>query len=136
MADAELSSTTSISAIGLTMDSIDPVRVADFWQGAIGFTRRVGDGSPYVTLSESPVGRPLNHLTIQKVPEAKVVKNRAHLDLFCRDHAAEVARLSALGATVIDPADPQRAGHLGFLATIMADPEGHEFCVVSRPPAG
>lgn len=136
MADAALPSTNSISAIGLTMDCADPVRVADFWQAAIGFARRVGEGNPYVTLSESPVGRPLNHLTIQRVPEAKMVKNRAHLDLFCRDHAAEVARLTALGATVLDAADPQRAGHLGFLATVMADPEGHEFCVVSRPAAG
>ncbi len=46
---------------------------------------------------------------------------------------AEVARLQALGATVLDPADTEHPGHLGFLATVMADPEGHEFCVVTRP---
>ncbi len=131
--DENASGAGTITAIGLTMDCTDAVRTADFWQAAIGFTRRVGDGNPYVTLSESPVGRPLNHLTIQRVPEAKQVKNRAHLDLFARDHEAEVARLEALGATILGRPG---GGHLGFLATVMTDPEGHEFCVVSRPPAG
>ena len=124
----------SISAIGLTMDCNDPIRIADFWQAAIGFANRVGTGDPYVTLSNSPVGRPLNHLTIQRVPESKTAKNRAHLDLFARDHTAEVERLAHLGAAVLLAADADREGHLGFLATVMADPEGHEFCVVSRPP--
>jgi predicted enzyme related to lactoylglutathione lyase len=126
----------TVSAVGLTMDCLDPVRTADFWQAAIGFAKRVGNGDPYITLSESAVGRPLNHLTIQRVPEEKVVKNRAHLDLFARDHASEVARLQSLGARVLEAPDAARPGHLGFLATVMADPEGHEFCVVSRPPTG
>jgi len=127
---AEQPSTPStVTAIGVTMDCADAARTADFWQAAIGFTRRVGDGGT-ITLSESPVGRPLNHLSIQQVPEPKLVKNRTHLDLFARDHEAEVARLMALGATVTS-ASPD-AGHLGFRATVMADPEGHEFCVVSR----
>ncbi|WP_419946993.1 hypothetical protein [Candidatus Poriferisodalis sp.] len=30
------------------------------------------------------------------------------------------------------PAAGETSGHLGFLATVMADPEGTEFCVVSR----
>ena len=59
-----------------------------------------------------------------------------HRDKADFDHAAEVSRLESLGAAVLQPADAQREGHLGFLATVMADPEGHEFCVVSRPPAG
>mgnify|MGYP001304893352 CR=1 FL=1 len=43
----------------------------------------------------------------------------------------EVERLSRLGATVLTPAgDPS---HLGFVAVILADPEGGEFCVVGRP---
>ena len=123
---------SSISAIGMTMDALDPARVADFWQPAIGFARRVGDGGAAVTLSESPVGRPLNHLTIQRVPEAKVAKNRAHLDLFAREPEAEVARLVGLGATVLSTPDPTAGGHLGFHAWVLADPEGHEFCVVGR----
>ena len=134
MSDAGHEPQSSVTAIGMTLDSVDPDAIADFWQEALGFTKRVG-GAGGITLSDSGIGRPLNHMSIQKVPEAKAVKNRAHLDLFARDHAAEIARLVGLGATVISPADPTGPGHLGFMATILADPEGHEFCVVSRQPS-
>ncbi len=120
-----------LRAIGVTVDSNDPERLADFWQAAIGFTRREGDGKPYITLSDSPVGRPLNHLTIQHVPEGKTAKHRLHLDLFvsAANEASSIAELEQLGATVITPA---ATGHLGMAATVMADPEGGEFCVVCR----
>lgn len=145
----------TVSAVGVTLDCADPNAQADFWQAAIGFTQRVGDGNPYITLSAAPGKRAINHLTLQRVPEPKSAKHRAHLDLFVRDREAEVTRLTALGATVIgfdgppDPAlfddhdadardqtdgsKPPTGGHLGFVATVMADPEGGEFCVVSRP---
>ena len=51
---------------------------------------------------------------------------RIHLDLYADDQAAEVARLTALGATEVHwdkrPADADYV--------IMADPEGNRFCVV------
>lgn len=124
-----------LRAVGVTIDCADPERIADFWQSALGFARRVGDGRPYITLSDGGgSSRMLNHLTIQRVPEAKTAKLRAHLDLFTGDMDSEVARLVALGARVLVPAstetDPD--GHLGFRATVMADPEGSEFCIVSR----
>jgi catechol 2,3-dioxygenase-like lactoylglutathione lyase family enzyme len=119
-----------LRAIGVTVDSNDPERTADFWQAAIGFKTRVGDGNPYITLSGSEVGRPLNHLTIQRVPEAKAAKHRLHLDLFVRDDVEAIAELEALGATVLVPADGP--GHEGMTATVMADPDGGEFCVVCR----
>ena len=119
-----------LRAIGVTVDSNDPERLADFWQAAIGFRRREGDGNPYITLSDSDVGRPLNHLTIQLVPEPKAAKHRLHLDLFVADDEAEIERLQALGATVLVPAEG--SGHMGMTATVMADPDGGEFCVVCR----
>ena len=122
-----------LRAVGVTIDCADPERIADFWQAALGFAKRVGDGHPYITLSEGGgSSRMLNHLTIQRVPEAKTAKLRAHLDLFAGDMETEVARLAALGASVLVPAAQEIAGHLGFRATVMADPEGSEFCVVSR----
>jgi hypothetical protein len=55
------------------------------------------------------------------VPEAKIAKNRVHFDLRAPGPVAgEVARLTALGATVLDD---------GPDLTVMADPEGNEFCV-------
>lgn len=144
----------TVNAVGVTLDCADPHAQADFWQAAIGFTQRAGDGNPYITLSAAPGKRAINHLTLQRVPEPKSTKHRAHLDLFVHDREAEVARLVSLGATVIGfdgPPEPglfdgdadrgdqaagsaaPAGGHLGFVATVMADPEGGEFCVVSRP---
>jgi len=118
-----------LRAVGATLDSNDPERLADFWQAAIGFRKREGN-SDGITLSDSPVGRPLNHLSIQRVPEPKTAKHRLHLDLFVADEDEAIAELEQLGATVLrrDPGE----GHLGFSATILADPEGGEFCVVCR----
>lgn len=60
------------------------------------------------------------------LPEPKTVKNRVHLDLHVgaerRDEV--VARLTAAGGTVIGAV----ADH-GASWTVMADPEGNEFCV-------
>jgi predicted enzyme related to lactoylglutathione lyase len=66
---------------------------------------------------------PRPRLFFQLVPESKVVKNRLHLDLSADDPAAEIARLTELGATVV-------AEHERW--TVMADPDGNEFCVSRR----
>lgn len=50
------------------------------------------------------------------------------LDLFVDDIGVEVQRLVALGATVVTlEGDPS---HMGFVAAVLIDPEGGEFCVV------
>ena len=66
-------------------------------------------------------------ILFQKVPEPKVAKNRAHIDFDAADMEAEVERLVGLGGTKV-------AEHnLGaFRWTIVADPEGNEFCVTIR----
>jgi hypothetical protein len=122
----------TLTAVGVVMDCTDPVTLADFWQAAIGFERRTGDGEPYVTLSGSTLRRPLNHLTLQRVPEAKTVKNRTHIDLFAGDVAGEIERLVGLGATVTSRM-PEDAEGAELIFAELADPEGHEFCVVARP---
>lgn len=122
----------TITAVGAVLDCADPVALADFWQAAIGFEVRTGDGNPYVTLSGSTLRRPLNHLTLQKVPEPKTAKNRLHLDLFAGDVGAEVRRLLALGATELSR-EPVGSSDDDVLLAILADPEGHELCVIARP---
>ena len=118
-----------LRAIGVTLDSNDPERIADFWQQAIGDRTRIGDGDPNITLADPEVDRPLNHLTIQRVPEGKMAKHRLHLDLFVSDDEGAIAELVSLGATVLVPAeDPDQT----MTTTVMADPDGGEFCVVCR----
>ena len=61
------------------------------------------------------------------VPEPKTVKNRVHVDLATTSAAQQadlVARLEGLGAT---PAD---VGQGDVPWTVLADPEGNEFCVL------
>jgi hypothetical protein len=122
----------TLTAIGAVLDCADPVTLADFWQEAIGFDVRTGEGSPYVTLSASQLRRPLNHLTLQRVDEPKTAKNRLHLDLYARDVTAEIDRILALGATELSRL-PEGATGEDLLYATLADPEGHEFCVIASP---
>ncbi|GAA3813471.1 VOC family protein [Streptomyces coacervatus] len=65
-------------------------------------------------------------LLFQRVPEAKTVKNRLHLDLHPGDglRDGEVERLEGLGASVL-----RRVKEPAGEWVVMADPEGNEFCV-------
>jgi len=68
-------------------------------------------------------------LVFVRVPEGKTVKNRLHLDLAPHtsdDRSAEIDRLIAAGATRVDIGQGADAG-----STVLADPEGNEFCVLS-----
>ena len=65
----------------------------------------------------------------QRLPETKTIKNRVHLDLTtgADDRDAEIERLLRLGARRVN------IGQTGDESwTVLADPEGNEFCVV-RP---
>jgi hypothetical protein len=81
---------------------------------------------------EPPEGTPEDgvapDLLFLRVPEAKSVKNRVHLDLRPDDQAAEVARLEALGASRVDIGQ----GEVSWV--VMADPDGNEFCVLAPRP--
>ena len=62
------------------------------------------------------------------VPEGKTVKNRLHIDLAphsSEDRDAEIAALLERGATRVD------VGQGDSTWTVLADPEGNEFCVLS-----
>ena len=68
-------------------------------------------------------------LVFVPVPEGKSVKNRLHIDLAphtSQDRDAEIARLERLGATRVDVGQPA-----GVTWTVLGDPEGNEFCVLS-----
>jgi hypothetical protein len=109
----------------IVIDCADHAKVVDFWVAALGdYTRRDRVGQ-YVAIvpSEVATGRPV--ILFQAVPEPKAVKNRVHLDLRGESMAAEVERLRGLGATFI----AERTLGDSLRWTVMADPEGNEFCV-------
>ena len=103
----------------VSFDCIDALRLAQFWAEALG-SNVDEDATPEKAYVEAPGwGGP--NMWFSAVPEPKVAKNRVHFDLRAPGPVAdEVARLAALGATVLD-AGPD--------LTVMADPEGNEFCV-------
>jgi hypothetical protein len=103
----------------VTFDCADALVVARFWAAALG-GELDEDGTPDKAFVEAPGwGGP--NLWFQRVPEGKVAKNRMHFDLRAPGAVAdEVARLTALGASVAQPGDD---------LTVMRDPEGNEFCV-------
>jgi hypothetical protein len=78
---------------------------------------------PHDEESGTGLGR---RLLFQRVPEAKTVKNRLHIDLHMgagrRDE--EVRRLEGLGASVLRHVSEPSGSWV-----VMTDPEGNEFCV-------
>jgi predicted enzyme related to lactoylglutathione lyase len=119
--------------VHLVVDAADPSRLARFWAGALGWEVALVEpdevdvwpaGFSYPDSSALP-------LVFVPVPEPKAGKNRVHLDLATesmRHQAAEVERLLALGAAPID------IGQGDVPWTVLADPEGNEFCVLDPRP--
>ena len=111
----------------ICVDSGDPRRIAAFWEQALGW-RRTYDSDDEVAL-EPPAGSREDGVSpdilFLRVPEAKSVKNRLHIDVRPVDQGAEVARLEALGAvrTDVGQGDAQTW-------VVLADPDGNEFCVL------
>jgi predicted enzyme related to lactoylglutathione lyase len=110
----------------LVVDCEDPGAMARFWASAAGWVVHSVE-KDFASL-RSPSGNG-PYLEFLQVPGPKTVKNRMHLDIAPYpgdDHAGEVARLQEAGAV---PAD---IGQGDVPWVVLADPEGNEFCVLSR----
>ncbi|HEY3010272.1 MAG TPA: VOC family protein [Micromonosporaceae bacterium] len=112
----------ALTAHMVTIDCGDPRGLDKFWTQAAGYEIRADLGGEYVVVG--PASGDGIRLGLQRVPEPRVGKNRVHVDWAADDRSAEVSRLVALGASVI-------ASHAvpGLTWTVLADPEGNEFCV-------
>jgi hypothetical protein len=110
---------------GIVVDCSDPLRVGEFWRATLRweYRRRSED---WVSLQNPDVIGP--HLSFDRVPEGKVVKNRVHIDIrpIDRTREEERERLESLGATTLRLVDDNPDD----IHYIMADPEGNEFCLL------
>ncbi len=114
----------------LTFDCAEPLLVATFWAGAMGYVVET-DPDPDLVFVSDPQGKAPG-MFFQRVPEPKTAKNRLHLDLRpSGSMAEEVERLKGLGATVRGFIKEE-----GNFWTQMRDPEGNEFCVLRGPQDG
>lgn len=106
----------------VVVDSVDPANIGAWWTHVWGGT--IGDGEDYTYIDDIP-GAPVESFDFVPVPEPKTVKNRLHWDVTL-EPGITVADLQAVGATVL--AEPTQDDKW----TVMADPEGNEFCVFEQ----
>ena len=127
----------ALRPVMVNVKALDASAVGRFWAEALGWSAYSAGVTTYVgppggLVWPDPV---VLGIDVVPVPEAKsAVKNRVHLDLATTsaDHQTElIARLRSLGAT---PAD---VGQGDVPWTVLADPEGNEFCLFpeERVPA-
>jgi predicted enzyme related to lactoylglutathione lyase len=109
------------------LDVRDPDRLAQFWSQVLGWQIGERDEDEVVLVPPDGALPVMPTLLLIRVPEDKVVKNRMHLDVNATDSdaAAEVERIVGLGATRVD------IGQGDVSWTVLADPEGNEFCVLA-----
>lgn len=103
----------------LVVDAVDPERVAAWWAARLGVEVQRRDGVPWVWLEGVPAF-PYGYWVFNPVPEPRTVKNRVHWDVNLE--AASVDDLVSAGAVVLRLPDD------GIRWTVLADPEGNEFC--------
>lgn len=109
----------------VVVDCADPRAMARFWGEAMDWTLHEISDDLARFRSSAGVGP---YLEFIRRPEPLHGVGRVHLDLLPYagdDQAAEVARLKALGASAAD------VGQGEVPWTVLADPEGNEFCVLS-----
>jgi hypothetical protein len=138
----------------LVIDCADPDRLARFWAAALGyelapapagfatwndFYRELGVPEEELVDGADRLHDPEGHgpgIWFHVVPDAKVVKNRLHLDIHASGEwtdpigtrrkrvDAEASRLAGLGATITGALSEEGLDHY---AVGMKDPEGNEF---------
>ncbi|WP_127479235.1 VOC family protein [Nocardioides pantholopis] len=105
----------------IAVDCADPERLATWWGDVLGAPVRPEPHGEGYAVADIP-GAPFDSLVFAAVPERKAVKNRIHWDV----DTASVDLLVGAGARMVRPPDPEISW------SVLADPEGNEFCVFTR----
>lgn len=109
----------------VVIDSADPERIATWWADVWGGVAVRDEGYFYIDVVPNA---PVDSFDFVPVPEPKTVKNRIHWDVTLND-GATVDDLVSRGATILALPTPDDRW------TVMADPEGNEFCVFAPDPS-
>jgi hypothetical protein len=135
--------------VQITFDAHDPHALAAWWAERLGIDVETNsemvegllaqgviteemvvriDGATHfadAVAATDPTGT-VPRMFFQRVPEAKVAKNRMHLDIHVEPDELddEVAAWTAVGASLVE-----FGSHPGHRWAVMRDPEGNEFCL-------
>jgi hypothetical protein len=104
----------------VVVDAADPVTIASWWAERYNADVCHDQDRGFSWIDEVS-GMPWP-MVFQSVPEPKTVKNRIHWDVW-----GETATFRTAGATLLRGRDDE----IGW--DVLADPEGNEFCVFTRP---
>ena len=109
----------------LSFDAHDPIGLARFWAGLLGWEAADERGESVTLLPSDDTGFRLRFLSSR---EQKKTQNRMHFDLTStsvEDQQETVARALRLGGRHIDIGQLPDEDHV-----VLADPEGNEFCLL------
>jgi catechol 2,3-dioxygenase-like lactoylglutathione lyase family enzyme/predicted enzyme related to lactoylglutathione lyase len=112
--------------VELCLDAIDPVPMARFWAGALGWDF---DADINGDMGLVPTDGTRFIILFEPTAEPKVGKNRIHLDLTTTsldDQKETVERLIELGGRHVDIGQGPDDDHV-----VLADPEGNELCILA-----
>ena len=109
--------------LGSTVINVADVELMTrFWTQALGLSPSSEGHDDDFRVLRGSHGR----VSLQRAETPVTARDQMHLDLYTDDQAAEVARLTGLGARPVrhtrNPDDDY---------VVMTDPEGNEFCVVA-----
>jgi hypothetical protein len=105
----------------VVVDAAQPAELGRWWAAALDWVVTFESENEF-EIRSSPDRLP--GLLFVPVPDPRTVKNRLHLDFRPDNPALEVERMLALGARAVD------IGQGSQPWTVLADPEGNEFCIL------
>jgi catechol 2,3-dioxygenase-like lactoylglutathione lyase family enzyme len=111
----------------LVLDCREPEKLASFWCEVLGFVVLGREGDDIEIGPREGFGGLQPTLLLSRTEEPKNGKLRLHFDLngTDRDQAAELERLLAAGAQLVDIGQSgEESWH------VLTDPEGNEFCLL------
>jgi hypothetical protein len=110
----------------VVVDAQDPARLSRWWAEVLGY-RILDEDENDVIVGRADKVYPI--LYFSRARAEKSGKNRLHIDLSPADREAEVERLLDMGARHVDIGQSE-----GRSWTVLADPEGNEFCLLRSTP--
>jgi hypothetical protein len=105
----------------IVVDTADPVRISTWWADVLGAERHDHEEHGFSWVA-AIAGAPFEALAFVPVPEAKIVKNRIHIDVTTPD----LQLLVEAGARLLRAQDDEISWN------VLADPDGNEFCAFVR----